>query len=173
MDQSQSHEIVNFRSCEPATRNCHRRAMSELRRGDYFAGLFILGCANGFAPRVVHSVQELGWLHALFRTFDISVIVLASCFAGIWLILSDDRPGIHRCELMLGAGFVFLVILPIGPLSWFAVSALSLWILLTTETSTSRRGAIILLATTVPMLWSSNTFSVLRELHPSRRCLAG
>ena len=61
-------------------------------------------------------------------------------------------------ELALGVGFVFLVILPIGPLSWIAVTGLSLYILVSTDVPTSRRGAFILLATTVPMLWSRMLF---------------
>ena len=61
-------------------------------------------------------------------------------------------------ELALGAGFVFLVVIPVGPLSWLAVTVLSLYILVSTDVRTSRRGALILLATTVPMLWSRMLF---------------
>ena len=50
------------------------------------------------------------------------------------------------------------MILPIGPLSWLAVTALGLYILLTDNSDFSRRGATILLATTVPMLWSCLLF---------------
>jgi len=58
----------------------------------------------------------------------------------------------------MGAGFVFLVTLPIGPLSWLAVAALSLYVITSTRVASSRRGATILLATTVPMLWSRLLF---------------
>ena len=61
-------------------------------------------------------------------------------------------------ELALGAGFTALVILPIGPLSWIAVTGLSLYVIASTDIDTSRRGAIILFATTVPMLWSRMLF---------------
>ncbi len=61
----------------------------DLHRGEYFAGLFIFGFASGFTSRIVHSIEEIGWADALFRTFGISVIILASGIAGISLIMRD------------------------------------------------------------------------------------
>jgi exosortase/archaeosortase family protein len=50
---------------------------------------------------------------------------------------------------------LLLIALPIGRLSWLAITILSLYMLLFGDPSSSRRrGAVILLATTVPMLWS-------------------
>jgi hypothetical protein len=49
--------------------------------------------------------------------------------------------------------------LPIGGLSWVALSALSLYVILFSKPSSPRlRGAIILLSATVPMLWSPLLF---------------
>jgi hypothetical protein len=131
---------------------------SELCRGDYFAGLFLLACANGVASRIVQSVNQYGWEDALFHTFDISVIEWIACIAGVSLIFRDRSVGIRSSELALGVGCVILVLLPIGALSWVAVTGLSLFILLTADVSTARRGAFILLAATVPMLWSRMLF---------------
>ena len=134
------------------------RAANGLPRGQYFAGLFILGCVSGLTSRVIQSVYRLGWANALFNTFEISALVWVSCIAGIMLILRDRTVGVGVQELAIGAGFAFLAILPIGPLSWIAVTGLSLYVLASTDIDTSRRGAIILLATTVPMLWSRMLF---------------
>jgi hypothetical protein len=136
----------------------------ELPRGEFFAGLFALGCASGLASRIIQSVQRLGWADASFNTFGISVIVWIACGAGISMILRDRTVGIRSSELAVGAGFLVLVILPIGPLSWFAVAALSLYIILTTDAALSRRGAVILLAATVPMLWSRLLFQFFANL---------
>src|SRR6266849_2857244 len=47
----------------------------------------------------------------------------------------------------------------LGGLSWIAVTGLALYILLFTDADQStRRGAVILLATTVPMVWSRLLF---------------
>jgi hypothetical protein len=134
------------------------RIAADLHRGEYFGGLFIVGFASGFTYRIVHSIGEIGWADALFRTFGISIIVLVASVAGISLLLRDCARGIRPLELALGGGLIALVILPIGPLSWVAVTVLSLYIISSTDVDTSRRGALVLLATTVPLLWSHMFF---------------
>jgi hypothetical protein len=134
------------------------RIARELPRGEFFAGLTVLGCISGLASRMVQSIDRLGWADALFNTFGISAIVWISCFAGIFLIHRDRAIGVRSPELAIGLGFVFLVILPIGALSWLAVTALSIHIIFSTNVDSSRRGAFILLAVTVPMLWSRLLF---------------
>jgi hypothetical protein len=136
----------------------------ELPLGEFFAGLFALGCVSGLAPRAIQSIERLGWADALFNTFEISAIVWLSCAAGISLILQDRTIGVRSSELAVGAGFVLLVILPIAPLSWLAVTALSLYVIFSTKVASSRRGAFILLATTVPMLWSRLLFQFFANL---------
>jgi hypothetical protein len=149
---------VNVQTDNTAIRSLAIRLVGDLRRGEYYAGLFILGFANGFTSRIIHSIKEIGFADALFRTFGISVIILASCIAGISLILRDQTGGIRPIEIVQGAVFIVLVILPIGPFSVVGVTGLSLYILFTTHVATSRRGALILLATTVPLLWSRMLF---------------
>jgi hypothetical protein len=155
---------VITRSHEFAVRCSPFRLPCELRSGEYFAGLFILGCASGLASRVVQSVNGLGWRDALTNSFDISAIIWIACISGISLVLRDRTTGIGLRELALGAGAVFLVILPIGALSWVAVTGLSLYILGFTRCASSRRGACILLAATVPVLWSRMLFQFFARL---------
>jgi hypothetical protein len=131
---------------------------ADLPRGEFFGGLLILGCVNGLASRAAQSVNRLGWWDALFQTFEISVIVLISCVVGTFLILRDRTRKVRSLEFFLGLAFIFIVMLPIGPLSWAAVTALSLYLISSTNVSETRRGAFIVLATTVPMLWSRLLF---------------
>ena len=135
-----------------------RRIATELPRGEFFAGLFTLGCISGLTSRIIQSVNRLGWADALLNTFEISAIVWISCAAGIYLVHRDRTIGVRSPELAIGLGFVFLVVLPIGPLSWVAVTALSFYLIFSANPASSRRGAIVLLATTVPMLWSRLLF---------------
>ena len=144
-----------------------------LPRAELFAGLFLLGCANGLAARMGQSItQRDGWVVAVLATFKISVIVFAACFAGVSLVFRDRMDEVRSADHLarsadfaVAAVFVTLVIVPISPLSWLAVTALSLYILLFTDTKQSgRRGAIILLATTVPMLWSPLLFDCFAKL---------
>src|SRR3954469_5756213 len=58
-------------------------------RNELFAGLVLVGFANGISPRAVHSVVENGFAAALLSTFDISVIVWSACVVGISFVLRD------------------------------------------------------------------------------------
>ena len=91
----------------------------------------------------------------LLSAFGISVIVWIACFRGTRLILQEKTDKIRSADLALGLALLLLIALPIGRLSWLAITILSLYVLLFSDPSSSRRrGAVILLATTVPMLWS-------------------
>jgi hypothetical protein len=149
---------------EMIARSSILRIVRELPRGEFYAGLFTLGCLSGFTTRIIQSVNRLGWADALFNTFEISVIVWISCAAGVSLVLRDRTIGVRSSELAMGAGFVFLVVLPIGSLSWLAVTALSLYVIISTNVALSGRGAFILLASTVPMLWSRLLFQFFANL---------
>jgi hypothetical protein len=136
----------------------------ELPRGEFFAGLFALGCISGLTSRIIQSIDRLGWADAFFNTFEVSIIVWISCVAGIALILQDRTTGIRSSEFAIGAAFVVLVVLPIGPLSWLAVTALGLYLIISTDVPSSRRGALIMVATCVPMLWSRLLFQFFADL---------
>jgi hypothetical protein len=142
----------------PLQMRTHGRAGSRLlglSRPHLFAGLFLLGCANGLAIRVGRSIGEDGWLDAVVGTFDISLIVLAACFVGVWLVFCDRTERTGSVDFVVTIIFATLVIPPITSLSWVAVFVLSFYILTFTDAGESgRRGAIILLAATVPMLWT-------------------
>jgi len=156
---------VIARSSELSARGSLLRTATEMPRGEFFAWLFALGCISGLASRVIQSINRLGWMDALFNTFEVSAIVWLSCAAGISLVLRDRTIGIRSSELAVGAGFLCLVILPIGPLSWVAITALGLYLIAVgPNVATSRRGAFILLAITVPMLWSRLLFQLFANL---------
>ena len=87
------------------------------------------------------------------------VIVLFACFAGVSAILCDNREQVRSTDLAVAPVFLMLTVLPIPAMSWLAVTGLSLYILLfANDNSTRKRAAVILLALTVPMLWSKLLF---------------
>jgi hypothetical protein len=148
----------------------HRRGLiaalqRSLPRNELFAGLYILGCANGLLGRIIQSAQFDGWIGAILGV-DTNIIVLFAAFAGISALLGKGpaQPGdkgdeIRAPDLAVAAIFLALVSLPIFPLSWLAITGLSLYILLFANGRSERsRGAVILLALTVPMLWSRLLF---------------
>jgi hypothetical protein len=128
---------------------------NSVNQTEFFAGLLFLGCANGIAARAIGAVHRIGWSDAMIGTFDVSAIVLAACSSGLWLMMGRREQLAVPVDLIVGVVAFALIALPIGGLSWIAVSGLALYILLFTDADLRmRRGAVILLATTVPMFWS-------------------
>jgi hypothetical protein len=129
--------------------------LNSIDRNECFAGLFFLGCANGIAARAIAVVHSVGWPDAAIHTFEVSAIVLTACVSGLRLTMCRGSQLVTPIDLVISVVALALIALPIGALSWIAVSGLALYILLSTGADLPmRRGAIILLATTVPMLWS-------------------
>ena len=96
---------------------------------------------------------------SILSTFDVSAIVWISCVGGVILIADEKADKIRRADIVLGTALLVPIVLPIGGLSWLAVTILSLYVILFTDAPSSRRrGAMILLAVTVPMLWSPLLF---------------
>jgi hypothetical protein len=129
-----------------------------LPRNELFAGLYVLACANGLVGRSIYTLNLEGWYGAV-TGFEINVIVLAACFAGVYLIATGSRDRIRTWDLVVALAFLGFVTLPIYALSWVAVTGLSFYILLfANDGAERRRGALILLALAVPMLWSRLLF---------------
>jgi hypothetical protein len=133
-------------------------------RNEFFAGLYVLGLANGLVARGFSTAHFDNWAGVLL-SLDVNVIVLFACFAGLSAIFSDNREQIRPTDLAVGAVFLMFTFLPIFALSWVAVTGLSLYILLFANGSAARkRGAVILLALTVPMLWSRLLFQLFAKI---------
>jgi exosortase/archaeosortase family protein len=130
-------------------------------RDEFFAGLFILGCANGLGANIIHSFHSGDWTGGVQ---NISVIVLFACVAGVSFFLRNKDDEITPTDLAIALAFVALIIVPVSEINWAAVSGLSLYILLfANDNSVRKRGALILLAVTVPMLWSRVLFSFISQ----------
>jgi hypothetical protein len=127
-------------------------------RNEFFAGLYILGLANGLVGRIYSTSKFDSWADTL-TSLDLNLIVLFACFAGVSTIFSDNREQIRPTDLAVAAVFLMFTALPIFASSWVAVTGLSLYILLFANGGSKlKRGSVILLALTVPMLWSKLLF---------------
>jgi hypothetical protein len=122
-------------------------------RNEFFAVLYILGCANGLLGRTIYALNLEGWRGAVLG-FELNVIVYFASFAGVYLIASSSRSQTRTWDFAVALGFLGLVSLPIYAMSWVAVTGLSLYILFfANDGCERRRGALILLALTLSMLW--------------------
>ncbi len=131
-----------------------------LSRAELFAALCVLGFANGIANRVWGAILYDGMATALLNTFHISTVAWVAFVACPVMLLREPREPLLRADLVVAAGVLMAAFLPIGPLSWFALTALALYILRDPfalrgrqPISCARRGAWILLATTGAMFW--------------------
>src|ERR1700730_10141999 len=152
------------------TYTMYRSAQAAIRalgftRGELFAGLYLLGCANGLAAKMIQSVHRLGWLDAAVGTFDVSVIVVVACFTGISLVLADKSGGMDLADLAVAMVLLPIIALPIGATSWLAVTMLSLYVMQFPEEPESQQlGAVILLAAAFAMLWSRLIFDLFTNI---------
>jgi len=135
------------------------RLRKALPRDEFFAGLYIVGCANGLGSQIIRSATQLGDWTVGFE--KISVIVFLACAGGISLLLRDKDGEITSADLAIGGIFLAAMAIPVSEANWLAVTALSFYILFFARNSSARRrGAVIMLALTVPMLWSRLLFAL-------------
>jgi len=136
-----------------------RTRLFSMPRNEYFAALFIIACVNGLGSQILETIGWVGWTEAVLSTFGTSAIVWVACYAGVSLILKESSEKIRGTDLVIGLTLLIPTTIPVGGLSWLAVSALGLYVILFSEPlSPQRRGAIILLAASVPMFWSRLLF---------------
>ena len=70
------------------------------------------------ALEFIWSVKSLGWIDAILQTFEISIIIWIACVAGVALIIlreetvREGTDSVQFADLVVGAGFLFLVALP-------------------------------------------------------------
>ncbi|WP_431267185.1 hypothetical protein [Dankookia sp. P2] len=135
-------------------------AAAGLSRGELFAGLCILGFANGVMSRVQGAILQDGATMAIAGTFNTSVVVWIAFVACPLMLLRGPREAFLRADLFLAAGVLAAIMLPVAHLSWLGLTALALYMLADPfgppgmrPESPMRRGAWILLATTGAMFW--------------------
>ncbi len=134
-------------------------------RGEFFAGLFILGFANGISTQISRAIADDGIGSALLDTFEISVLVWAACVMATSLLVRQPQEPVTRNDLILGVAVTAAALLPAAKLSWLALTGLGLYGLHCFEAGTRmRRAAFVILAITIPMFWSRLLFAALSDL---------
>ena len=126
-----------------------------MSRDRFFCGLFVLAAANGLLGFIVNTVVTQGWSDALLGLFGISAVVWIACFAAAALLYGSRLDEIVTTpDAVIGLGVLAMTVLPFARFSWLALTALGLYILCVSPArSARRRGALIALAVTGPMLW--------------------
>lgn len=140
-----------------------------LTRGDLFAGLCVLGAANGVADRVTGSVSGAGPIEAVLETFGISVLVWVALWISPSLMLEARSRAPTRADFAVAVVAVFAILLPMSWPSWIALTGIAIYLLVVTRAAAGgrdaalRRAAWILLATTSVMYWGRLLLIVFSE----------
>ena len=134
-----------------------------MTRRVFFLGLIAYGLLTGLFYRIINLIDRVGWTDAAVYVFSISVIVWVAVYIGLELIIeADDDEPVGKLDEVVGITGLLLCSLPYAPLAWLGVTILAGWLVITTVPQTTlHRGALILLATTFPMLWSRVIFKFL------------
>ncbi|MGB6176958.1 MAG: hypothetical protein WBF43_11645, partial [Methylocella sp.] len=71
-----------------------------VRRGEFFAGLFILGFCNGIFAAIAWQIDKGTIENAILDTFGISVLVWVACFIAVSLLLRQPQEPMTRNDLI-------------------------------------------------------------------------
>src|SRR5690242_11623300 len=96
-------------------------------RNQFFAGLYILGCANGLGGNVVRSLSSGDWTGGIE---NVSVLVWFALAAGISLLFGESKDEIKRGDLAVAGIFLAFIAAPGSEINWAGVTGLSFYILL-------------------------------------------
>jgi exosortase/archaeosortase family protein len=131
-------------------------------RGEFFAGVFILGFSNGIFAQIMQAIAQSSIENAILDTFGISVLVWVACFIAMSLLLRQPPEPVTRNDMILGLAITAAALVPFARASWIALAGLGLYGLRCFASDTpARRAAVVILAVTVPMFWSRLVFALL------------
>lgn len=143
-------------------------------RSELFAGLALVGLANGLTGPALASIRESGALSAVFSTFGISAIVWCAIAVAISSLLRAPAQPIRWLDLAVAAAAMICFLAPPVKLSWVGLTGLATYILCTSPSrSHMHRAGWIVFAITVPMFWVGISFIALHPILSLEAALAG
>ncbi|HET6378308.1 MAG TPA: hypothetical protein VFG05_08405 [Methylocella sp.] len=153
-----------YASARGAAARSFLSAWRGVRRGEFFAGLFILCFANGIFEKITFSIAQDTFWGALSDTFGISILVWAASFIAVRLLLRLTDEPLTRSDALAGAAAALAALLPSAYASLIALTGLGLYLRYTSVPgSPGRRAALVILAVTVPLFWSRLVFAMLSD----------
>ncbi|MEI5680156.1 hypothetical protein WBQ96_17735 [Mesorhizobium sp. CCNWLY176] len=131
-----------------------------MTRQSFFAGMVVVGFANGISEKVYRSVTDSGFAAAIFNTFEISIILWGACFAALAMLLRPSaEQAFRRGDVLVSllAGLAFMA--PVPALSWLGIVLIAVHLRRTAGDETTRRAATIVFALTIPLFWTRLAFA--------------
>lgn len=133
-------------------------------RSFLYGGLIAVGFANGISEKLSAALASEDLAGAALNTFGVSAFVWLAVAAGLLLVARTPSVAADGLDWALAALAGVAMLVPLPDLSWLAVTGLALGLLLRSAPGSAlRRGAIILLAVTVPAFWARIVMSVFSD----------
>jgi hypothetical protein len=129
-------------------------------RNHIYCGVVAVGFANGASDRIARSLADGGVLGALADTFGVSLVAWAAVAVTIRLLLYQQSQPARWMDFVVSGAAATAFLMPVPQLSWFALSGVALYLVMTSPTGPMRRAAVVLGALTIPMLWTRILFAV-------------
>jgi exosortase/archaeosortase family protein len=134
-------------------------------RAELFAGLALVGFANGITGQAMTTIQDSGFSAAVLNTFGVSAIVWCAAAVATSSFWRASPQPINRADLAVAAVSVTCFLAPPITLSWMGLTGLAIYMLCTSQPHGSlHRGSWIVLAMTVPMCWAGVGLTVLPSI---------
>src|SRR5215468_6557996 len=156
--------IANSTGSDAADPSQIGAGQNSIDRNELFAGLFFLGCER---HRCKSCRGRPSRRMARRRDRHVRCQRHRAGRLRVWSLVDDAAPrkAVTPVDLVVGVVALVLIALPVGGLSWIVVSGLALYILLFADADLPvRSGALILVATAVPMFWSRLLFQFFAKL---------
>jgi exosortase/archaeosortase family protein len=123
-------------------------------RAELFAGLVLVGFANGITGQAVTVIRDNGVISAVLTTFDVSVIVWCAAALALSSLWRASAQPLKHADLAVATAAAACFLAPQTILSWIGLTGLAIYMLCTSQPrSPLHHGSWIVLATTIPMCW--------------------
>ena len=125
-----------------------------MTRARLFAGLAVIGFANGVIPQVISALSGNALWPAIASGLGINWVVCLAFAVGLNLAVRRSSSSVTRHDLFVAAAFLLAILYPAPETSWLALSFLSAYLVITEKSCvTLRASAMIFFAITVCMIW--------------------
>ena len=132
-------------------------------RNHLYSALVVVGFANGASERIVNSIDSQTTTVAILDMFGVSLVAWGALAVAVCLLLRSQGQPVRRMDFVVSGMASIVFLLPVPQFSWVALSAIAIYLLITSPAGPMRRAASVLGALTIPMLWARLGFAAFSE----------
>lgn len=133
-------------------------------RADVFLIVLVVLSANSVWSVITGVIERSGLTRAIINSFDISLIVWAALYFAFDFLFNAKAKICLRFDKYIAGFAILIAFLPIGPASWIMVSAVAIYLIITsTNDENLRRAGWLFLSLTVPVFWGRRIMTLFSD----------